>query len=88
MPSVEAIYENGVLRPLQPLELAEGARLELTIVEISAPDRDNTRVDEATYSAFLEELDRIADLPLESQPVADTATNHDSILYPKQGRVP
>ena len=28
---VEAVYENGVLRPLQPLELDEHARVRLTV---------------------------------------------------------
>jgi predicted DNA-binding antitoxin AbrB/MazE fold protein len=29
---LEAIYEQGVLRPLQPLDLAEGTRVELILV--------------------------------------------------------
>ena len=88
MPSVEAIYENGVLRPLQPLDLAEGARLEVTIVKITAPESDNTKVDEASYTAFLKELADIADLPLEGEPRTNAAEEHDAILYPKQGRMP
>ena len=36
---VEAIYENGALRPLQPLELAEQERVTLDIVP-SNPDVD------------------------------------------------
>jgi predicted DNA-binding antitoxin AbrB/MazE fold protein len=32
---VEAVYEHGVLRPLEPLTLAESQRVKLTI---SAPD--------------------------------------------------
>jgi predicted DNA-binding antitoxin AbrB/MazE fold protein len=87
MPPVEVIYENGVLRPLRPLDLAEGTRLEVTLVKITAPGSEQAHVDEADYAAFLNELDKIAGLPLESQPQPDAASNHDAILYPKQGRI-
>src|SRR5258708_61961 len=33
MVSVRAIYENGVFRPLGPIELPEGARVEVIVVE-------------------------------------------------------
>lgn len=29
---IEAIYERGIIRPLQPLELPEGARLDLIVI--------------------------------------------------------
>ena len=32
--SVEAIYEHGVLRPLEPLALTESQRVKLTISEV------------------------------------------------------
>lgn len=34
--TISAIYENGMLRPQQPLELAEGAMVQLTI-RLGAP---------------------------------------------------
>jgi predicted DNA-binding antitoxin AbrB/MazE fold protein len=37
--TVEAVYENGVLRPKQPLKMAEGARVRLTITP--ADDNDD-----------------------------------------------
>lgn len=43
MQSVEAVYEHGVLRPLEPLTLAESQRVKLTISDpisgCSQPDR-------------------------------------------------
>jgi len=33
---IEAVYEHGVLRPVKPLDLAEGTRVELTLVISSA----------------------------------------------------
>ena len=29
---IEAVYEQGMIRPLQPLELPEGARLDLIVI--------------------------------------------------------
>lgn len=29
---IEAVYEQGVIRPLQPLELPEGARTDLIVI--------------------------------------------------------
>ncbi|HYP42368.1 MAG TPA: antitoxin family protein [Chloroflexia bacterium] len=89
MPLVEVIYENGILRPLRPLDLAEGTRLEVTIIEIIAPPLlDNAHVDEAAYESFLDRMDSIAALPLQSVPQPHTARDHDTILYPKQGTIP
>ena len=31
--TIEAIYENGVFRPVEPVTLSEGARVKLTIPE-------------------------------------------------------
>ena len=38
---VDAVYENGVLRPLQPLTLKESAKVRLSISEGAAP-KDRT----------------------------------------------
>ncbi|HET6884025.1 MAG TPA: antitoxin family protein [Pirellulales bacterium] len=55
--SVAAIYENGVLRPRQPLELAEGTEVRLTI---SAPaDR---AADAEVERALSARIDRLAAL--------------------------
>ena len=32
---MEAVYENGVLRPLEPVSLAESQRVKLTISDVS-----------------------------------------------------
>ena len=31
--SIEAVYEQGVLRPIKPLKLAEGARVAIVLLE-------------------------------------------------------
>lgn len=85
MISVQVIYENGVLRPLRPLNVAEGTRFEVVITESVAHD---AHVDEAEYREFLSALESISSLPLQSAPQPNTARDHDQILYPKEGATP
>ena len=55
-----AIYEHGVLRPLAPLPLAEGARVEVTVTHETSPAQ---AVDGRSANELLREL---AALPMES----------------------
>ena len=48
---VEAVYENGVLRPLEPLNLAEHQHVTVTVAE-SATSADLTHLD----LTFIEKL--------------------------------
>jgi predicted DNA-binding antitoxin AbrB/MazE fold protein len=54
--TVTAIYEDGVLRPLSPLELTEHSKVEITVFEISQ-ERDQQshreKVDKALADAGL-----------------------------------
>ncbi len=36
---IEAVYENGVFKPLQKVELKEGERVKLKVEEMSVVDR-------------------------------------------------
>ena len=58
--SVEAIYEHGVLRPLEPLALTESQHVQLTISEVSSArsQRDLSIVERARA-----ELDRVQTVP-------------------------
>jgi predicted DNA-binding antitoxin AbrB/MazE fold protein len=40
--TIQAVYEGGVLRPTQPLDLAEGATVEVTITGASAKQNEPT----------------------------------------------
>ena len=53
---IEAIYEQGIIRPLQPLELPEGARLDLIVITHEEPKANGN---------VAEILAEIAALPLE-----------------------
>ena len=69
--TVEAVYENGVLRPLTPLVLPEGQR-----VQVSVASDDMTRGERAATI-----LAEIASLPVESPGDPQTSRCHDQVLY-------
>jgi predicted DNA-binding antitoxin AbrB/MazE fold protein len=70
---VEAIYERGIIRPLEPLELSEGTRLDVIVITHEKP-RPNRNASEI--------LAEIAALPLESASDSFAGRELDSILYP------
>jgi predicted DNA-binding antitoxin AbrB/MazE fold protein len=71
---IEAVYEQGLIRPLQPLELPEGARLDLIVITHDQPK---------TNGNTAEIVAEIAALPLESSSDDFAGREHDSILYSK-----
>ena len=68
---VEAIYENGVFRPIQRVDLSEGERVHLTVIPFS----DRTKDPAYALAEIAEETG-----------IPDLATNIDYYLYglPKQ----
>ena len=72
---IEAVYEQGMIRPLQPLELPEGARLDLIVITHEQPKTNGNTV---------EILAEIAALPLEGSSDDFAGSDHDSILYPEK----
>ena len=71
---IEAVYEHGMIRPLQPLELPEGARLDLIVITHEQPNMNGNTA---------EIIAKIAALPLEGSTDDFAGREHDSILYPK-----
>ena len=72
---IEAVYEQGMIRPLQPLDLPEGARLDLIVITHEQPK---------TNGNAAKILAEIAALPLEGSGETFAGREHDSILYPKK----
>ena len=72
---IEAIYEQGMIRPLQPLELPEGSRLDLIVITHEQPE---------TNGNAAKILAEIAALPLEGSTDEFSGGEHDSILYPRK----
>jgi predicted DNA-binding antitoxin AbrB/MazE fold protein len=64
-----------MIRPLQPLELPEGARLDLIVITHEQPE---------TNGKAAKILAEIAALPLEGSSDTFAGREHDSILYPKK----
>ena len=73
---VEAIYEHGVLRLMQPIDLAEGTRVE---VIVAAKD---SAAGQATPADILAS---IAALPLAADGEEFSGRDHDAILYGPHG---
>lgn len=74
---IAAIYEQGVLRPTQPIDLKEGAQVQLIIV--NEQDTSITQSPAAILAA-------IAALPLEGDASQFSGRDHDIVLYPTEKR--
>lgn len=73
--TILAIYENGVLRPEKPLEVSEGAKVEIIVVV------SEKKVQKRTAAEVLAEL---AALPLEGEMDKFSGRDHDEVLYGKK----
>jgi predicted DNA-binding antitoxin AbrB/MazE fold protein len=95
MTSLHLIYENGVFRSVNPLDLAEGTQLEVEVVHITgaAPlqaQNGTDKGDPLVGEELAALLDQVADMPYTPHPDGrtDISEHHDDILYPKQGKQP
>jgi len=86
MSAIEAVYENGVFRPLQPVELPEGARVAvLALDKAPAPVGQQEPLVGEELMALLKDIDS---LPLEAAADPDLSTTYREILYPPHGKMP
>ena len=69
--TIAGIYENGVIRPLEDVDLAEGERVSVIV---------NGNVSAEGASRILE---GIAKLPLEGTEDIFSGRDHDTVLYGK-----
>jgi predicted DNA-binding antitoxin AbrB/MazE fold protein len=74
--TVEAIYEQGVLKLIQPLSLAEGTRVEIVVITPGPIAEGRTPADI---------LAAIAALPMEVAGEEFSGRDHDKILYGEKG---
>jgi len=72
---IEAVNEQGMIRPLEALDLPEGARLDVIVI---------THEQTETNGNAAEMLAEIAALPLKGSSDAFAGREHDSILYPRK----
>lgn len=67
-----AVFENGVLRPKEPIALLEGTEVEVVIVQ---------EEEESGSRRSAEILAEIAALPIEGSGDPFTSRDHDKVLY-------
>jgi predicted DNA-binding antitoxin AbrB/MazE fold protein len=80
---IDAIYDNGVFRPLEPLAIPDGQRVHLRVDEQSAsvtpPDvRERPKLSREEMADFLRTM---AELPVESPDDGFSAEDHDKVIY-------
>ncbi|NJM76443.1 MAG: antitoxin family protein [Acaryochloridaceae cyanobacterium RU_4_10] len=74
---IAAIYEQGVLKPTQPIDLKEGTQVQLIIVNEQDP---------AISQSSAAILAAIAALPLEGDSSQFSGRDRDAVLYPTENR--
>ena len=74
MKTVEAVFEKGVFRPVEPISLEEGTRVEV-VLHPTRPATDNEG------KSYLERLAEIAALPVRSPADGFSGAEHDRVLY-------
>ena len=72
--TITAIFEHGVFRPLETIDLPEGKKVEMLLLARKAPSIETS----------LRALDEIARLPIESENDGFSGADHDAVLYPKE----
>jgi predicted DNA-binding antitoxin AbrB/MazE fold protein len=76
---IEAVYEQGVLRPTRPIDLAEGTRVEIIVI----PESSSKGPGKSTPA---EVAARIAAMPMQASPEGFSGEDHDAILYGNEPR--
>ncbi len=86
--TLDAIYENGALRLLEPLELPEGARVRVAL-ETNGDANGSAAPPTASGPKSPEEIlaiiQEIAALPIEGKTDEFSGRDHDEVLYGKEG---
>ncbi|HEX5471775.1 MAG TPA: antitoxin family protein [Lacipirellulaceae bacterium] len=76
--NIEAIFDDGVFRPLAPVSIPNGSQVRLHIEERAIED------DAARRRAAMDEFLRLAaELPLEGPDDGFSGADHDRVLYGK-----
>jgi predicted DNA-binding antitoxin AbrB/MazE fold protein len=78
---IDAIYENGMLRPLVPLVLPDQTRVKLTVeAELPTEDEEKLAKQKAALEAMFQEVDK---LPQHHNNDGWSVRQHDELLYGK-----
>jgi predicted DNA-binding antitoxin AbrB/MazE fold protein len=77
--TIPAIFDAGVFRPLEPVELAEGTRVVVQLNLAEPMITDDRR--ESAVNAWLEYVERMESLPDDSPKDGLSNRDHDRIIY-------
>jgi predicted DNA-binding antitoxin AbrB/MazE fold protein len=75
----QAIYDQGVLRPLEPLNLVDQAVVSVTVVNSNPPALDD--VIDRQQAALLKFIEKVENTPEEMASDGLTSRDHDQIIY-------
>jgi len=71
--TISAVYENGVIRPIEELNLDEGEHLDLLLITKKSPTAEMSR----------RAIEEIAAMPDEGDTTPFSGADHNEVLYPK-----
>lgn len=72
--TIHAVFEGGVFKPSEPVEIAEGTVVELTV-------RSDPEGGAASPDAVRSLVEEMAALPLEGPDDGFSGADHDKVLY-------
>jgi len=77
--NIDAVFDGGVFRPLEPIAIPNGSRVHLRVEEGAAEDTAEAK---ARRRAALDEFLRLAaELPLEGPDDGFSGADHDRAIY-------
>ena len=77
--TIPAVFDDGVFRPLAPVDLAKGTLVDVRLASPSSAVTDE--VEEETRQAWCDFLDRMESLPDDSPRDGLSNRDHDRIIY-------
>ena len=77
--NIDAIFDNGILRPIEPLTLPEGARVHLRVEEATAANQPSLESNEGELPTLLERMKDFVGTVHNLPP--DASVNLDHYLY-------
>ncbi len=76
---VDAIYDNGILKPLVPLMLPDQARVTLTISDSASPEAsEKIAAQKTALQRLWDEVDKLPQTPSND---GWSSREHDALLY-------
>lgn len=81
--SITAIFDSGVFRPLEPVELADGTQVRIQMPQSDKSSASGSSPEElaAQQAAINKMLTEIENLPVQEPDDGFSGRDHDKVLY-------